>query len=122
MAAETVVDSMVDNKEGNYAGVKMKVRYRNGVVLDKKNNISKLLEKKEQKNGHESLSTKLNGFYKHINSPKPNTFADGIRAPSLRASPVRNKSMVVPKQDSGKTEKQNENRSVISMVMLSIHV
>ena len=113
MAAETAIDSLIaDNKADKYGAIKMKTKHKNGVILDKSINIS--TERKEQTNGHESLSTKLNGFYTHSHklSAKDNIppFRDGIRAPSLRASPVRNKSMSVPNFDSSKTEIKGKNR------------
>ena len=109
MAAETAVDSLADNKADNYGGIKMKVKRKNGIMLDKNINISTYFEKEERTNGHESLSTKLNGFYTHMNSSSP-PFRDGIKASSFRASPVRNKSMSVPNSDGSKTDVKGKNR------------
>jgi hypothetical protein len=108
MAAEAAIDSSQENKTSNLAG--MKAKHKNGVILDKDINISTYLEKQAHTNGHESLSTKLNGFYTHINSGKASPVREGIRASSFRASPVRNKSMSVPNLDSSKSQVKGDNR------------
>lgn len=112
MAAENnVVDSIVESRENNFhVGVKMKGKHKNGVILDKNSTISTCFREKDRQNGHEMLSTKLNGFCSHINSIKASPICEGIRASSLRASPVRNKSMTVPVLDSSKNEIKGENR------------
>ncbi|CAB4013216.1 zinc finger AEBP2-like [Paramuricea clavata] len=110
MAAEAAIDSSQENKTTNLAG--MKAKHKNGVILDKDIDISTYLEKQAHTNGHESLSTKLNGFYTHINSGKATAspVREGIRASSFRASPVRNKSMSVPTVDSSKSGVKGDNR------------
>jgi hypothetical protein len=108
MAAEAAVGSSIaDNKTDKYSAIKMKTKHKNGVILDKSINISTYLETNEQRNGHERLTTQLNGFYTHIQSGK---VSPHIRASSLRASPVRNKSMSVPNLDTSNTEIKGKNR------------
>ena len=110
MAAENVVDSIADNGEKAHAGKKMKEKHKNGIILDRNIDTSTCLEKKWPANGHDCLPRKLNGFHTHFKSGKLSPARDPIRAPSLRASPVRNKSMSVLNLDSSRSELKGENR------------
>lgn len=111
MAAENVVDRIADNGDEAYAGKKMKEKHKNGIILDRNIDVSTCPEKKWQANGHGCLSRKLNGFHSHLKPGKLSPARDLIyRAPSLRASPVRNKSMSVPNLDSSRSDSKGENR------------
>lgn len=111
MAAETAVDIVADKKKNNYVALKMKGKHKNGFTIDHKSVTQPVcLEGKEEVNGHENLSAKLNGFYNHVNSGKISAVRDGIRASLLRASPVRNKSLPVSSSRSLETGTKSEDR------------
>ena len=110
MADEIVVDRIADNGDDAFAGKKMKEKHKNGIIHERNINMATCLEKNWQANGHGCLSRKLNGFHHKLKSGKVRPAREGIRAPSLRASPVRNIGMSVPNLDSSRSSLAGESR------------
>lgn len=96
----------------SFEGNKMKEKHVNGITIGKNINISSCLDNKKPMNGISDAPPKLNGLHSNYILKSECSFTasavrDGIKASSLRASPVRNKSMSVPYVNNSKNNHEN---------------